>query len=193
MNLRTSLFVSSSNRFLRAAVFGLVVTVFFAERAQAIAPWTLVINTNNVINILNFGAVGDGVTTNTAAIQKAINAASIGPVINGAGGGTVEIPAGTFICGPICLSNSVNLQLDAGALLRMLPFSQYPGGTVNPSNFISGNSLHDIEISGTGAIDGQGAPWWPYANTNGAVRPIMIRLTSCNREMIRDVTLSNSP
>jgi polygalacturonase len=194
MNLRTLFFASFPIRLLRAAACCLLVfAVFFPDGAHAIAPWTLVINTNNVINILNFGAVEDGVTTNTAAIQKAINAAAAGPVTNGAAGGTVEVPAGTFMCGPLCLSNSVNLQLDAGALLRMLPLSQYPGGTVNPSNFISGNSLHDIEISGSGAIDGQGAPWWPYANTNGASRPIMIRLTSCNREMIRDVTLSNSP
>jgi len=181
-------------KIFRAVAFCFFLAVIvLANRAEAIAPWTLVINTNNVINILNFGAVGDGITTNTAAIQKAINAAAAGPSTNGAPGGTVEIPAGVFMCGPLCLSNSVNLQLDAGALLRMLPLGKYPGGTINPSNFISGNSLHDIEISGSGAIDGQGAPWWPYANTNGASRPIMIRLTSCNREMIRDVTLSNSP
>ena len=170
-----------------------MLSLFLAERAHAIAPWTLVINTNNVINVLDFGAVGDGVTTNTTAIQNAINAAAAGPTTNGAPGGTVKIPSGIFMCGPLTLKSSVNLQLDAGALLRMLPLGQYPGGTVNPANFISGSSLHDIEISGTGAIDGQGALWWPYANTNGAVRPIMIRLTSCNREMIRDVTLSNSP
>ena len=47
------------------------------------------------------------------------------------------------------------------ALLRMLPYDQYPGGIVSPANFINGSSLHDIEISGTGAIDGQGSPWWP--------------------------------
>ena len=178
---------------MRLAHWLVVITLFLACHANAIAPWTLVINTNNVANILNFGAVGDGITTNTAAIQNAINAAAAGPTTNGAPGGTVEIPAGTFMCGPLVLKSSVNLQLDAGALLRMLPFGQYPGGTVNPSNFISGTSLHDIQISGTGAIDGQGSPWWPFADTNGAVRPIMIRLTSCNREMIRDVTLSNSP
>lgn len=194
MNLSTSFFASFAVKFLRVATCCLLtITIFLTDRAHAVSPWTLVINTNNVINILDFGAVDDGITTNTAAIQKAINAASAGPTTNGAPGGTVKIPAGIFMCGPLCLSNSVNLQLDSGALLRMLPFGQYPGGTVNPSNFISGNSLHDIEISGTGAIDGQGAPWWPYADTNGAVRPIMIRLTSCNREMIRDVTLSNSP
>ena len=178
----------------RVATYWLIaIAALLTLQADAIAPWNLVINTNNVVNILNFGAVGDGITTNTAAIQNAINAAAAGPTTNGAPGGTVEIPPGIFMCGPLVLKSSVNLQLDSGALLRMLPLGQYPGGTVNPSNFISGSSLHDIEISGTGAIDGQGSPWWPYADTNGAVRPIMIRLTSCNREMIRDVTLSNSP
>ncbi len=161
--------------------------------ANAIAPWTLLINTNHIRNVTNYGAVGDGITTNTLAIQQAINAAAAGGTTNGLSGGTVEFPAGIYMCGPLVLGNAVNLQLDAGALLRMLPLGQYPGGTVNPSNFISGNNLHDVEISGSGAIDGQGSPWWPYADTNGAVRPIMIRLSNCNREMIRDVTLSNSP
>src|SRR6202000_814670 len=61
------------------------------------------------------------------------------------------------------------------------------------ANFITGTSLHDIEISGTGWIQGQGQPWWPWANTNNAVRPIMIRLSGCNRTLIQSVTLSNSP
>src|SRR5665213_3293199 len=163
-----------------------VAALFVSLQASAIAPWTLLINTNHIQNITDFGALGDGITTNTTAIQNAINAAAAGGTTNGLAGGTVEFPPGTYLCGPLTLKNSVNLQLDAGALLRMLPIDKYPGGTVNPANFISGSSLHDIEISGTGAIDGQGSPWWPFADTNGAVRPIMIRLTSCNREMIRD-------
>ena len=168
--------------------------VLLAGRARAIAPWTLVINTNNVINVVNFGAVGDGVTTNTTAIQNAINAAAAGPTTNGAPGGTVEIPPGVFMCGPLTLQSSVNLQFDAGALLRMLPLGQYPGGVTNPANFISGSSLHDIEISGTGAIDGQGAPWWPLAKPHPEVqRPRMIALTGCDRVLIRGVKLVNSP
>ena len=43
-------------------------------------------------------------------------------------------------------------------------------------NFISGTNLHDIEISGTGAIDGQGAPWWPTHATPTADPAIMILL-----------------
>jgi hypothetical protein len=155
-----------------------------------VVPWSISINTNNVVNS---GAVGDGVTTNTSAIQNAINTAAEGGQTNGLFGGVVEIPAAAnaYVCGPLCLSNHVCLQIDAGAILRMLPLSNYPGGTVNPSNFITGSSLQDIEITGPGAIDGQGAPWWPGYKTNK--RPSMIVLTDCNREMIQNITLSNSP
>jgi polygalacturonase len=141
-----------------------------------------------VYNITKFGAVGDGIVTNTKPIQAAINAA------NAAGGGMVEVPAGTFLCGPIQMASQINLHLDSGALLRMLPLDKYPGGTRDPKSFISGEKLHDVAISGTGAIDGQGAPWWPFAKTTlGALRPRMIALESCERILIEDVTLSNSP
>lgn len=140
---------------------------------------------NQTFVITNYGAIGDGLTTNTTAIQNAINAANTG------GGGTVEIPAGTFLCGPLTFKSGINLQLDSGALLRMLPYDKYPGGIVSPPNFINGSSLHDIEISGSGAIDGQGAPWWPGYKTNN--RPAMVNFSACNRLWIRDATFSNSP
>src|SRR5438309_1712196 len=98
----------------------LVFTLISLTQALALPP-TLPTIPPGSTNILNFGAVGDGVTTNTTAIQNAINSAS------SAGIGTVEVPAGTFLCGPLTLANSLNLQLDAGALLLMLPFSKYPG------------------------------------------------------------------
>lgn len=138
-------------------------------------------------NIMSYGAQGDGVFTNTAAIQAAIDAAG------GAGGGTVEIPPGNFLCGPIHLVSGINLHLDEGAILLMLPMDKYPGGTVRPESFISGSNLHDISISGSGMINGQGIPWWPYARQRGARRPIMIHLLSCNRVLIENVTLTNSP
>jgi polygalacturonase len=137
--------------------------------------------------VTRFGAVGDGVTTNTAAIQAAIAATS------GAGGGTVEIPAGVFVSGPLTLADQLRLQLDAGAILRMLPLDQYPGGTRNPASFLSGAGLRDLVISGAGAIDGQGQPWWPFASDKQARRPRMIALSACNRVLIENITLSNSP
>ncbi len=185
-----------------AGLIALLLTSVMCLRGAVPLP---VINTNYVIVVTNtaYGAMGDGVYTNTAAIQNAINKATTGGTTNSLTGGTVEIPPGTFLCGPLTFKSNVNLQIDAGAVLRMLPFGQYPvtwytnGGTniyfVATANFISGSSLTNIEISGAGAIDGQGTPWWPWANTNGASRPIMISLTGCNVELIQNVTLSNSP
>jgi polygalacturonase len=159
-------------------VFLIVPLFAFADPALPVIP-------NQTFVVTDYGAVGDGVSTNTTVIQDAINAAST------AGGGTVEIPSGTFLCGPLTMKSSINLQLDSGALLRMLPYDQYPGGIVSPANFINGSSLHDVEISGTGVIDGQGSPWWPGYKTNN--RPVMVNFTACTRVWIRDATFSNSP
>lgn len=177
-------------------ILAAIMLAFGVNSIFAYTPWTILINTNFVVNVTNasYGAVGDNVTTNTAAIQAAINAATLGGKTNGLVGGTVEIPApGAYLCGPLTLANNVNLQVDSGAILRMLPFANYPGGTVNPANFISASTRTNIEISGPGAIDGQGAPWWPYANTNGANRPVMISLSNCKYELVQNITLSNSP
>ena len=157
-------------------------------KAQAAVNPALPVIPAGTFNITNYAAVGDGVTTNTTAIQSAINAASA------AGGGTVTIPAGIFLSGPIQLSSRINLHLEAGALLRMLPLGKYPGGTVNPETFISGDKLQDVAITGEGAIDGQGAAWWPFAkNSKGAKRPKMISPSNCERLLIEGITLSNSP
>ena len=188
--------VASRRRFSGGAWLPTVAAfLLLALRAAAIVPWTILINTNNVVIVTNapYHAVGDGVATNTAAIQNAINAAALGGTTNGLSGGTVEIPPGIYLSGPLTLKSSVNLQIDAGAILRMLPLGMYPGGTNLGTTFISGASLHDIEISGGGAIDGQGAPWWPYASVAGANRPRMISPSSCNRLLSQNVTLSNSP
>jgi polygalacturonase len=138
-------------------------------------------------DITRFGAVGDGTTNNTRAIQAAIAAT------RAAGGGTVEIPPGIFLSGPLTLAGQIRLQLDAGARLRLLPLGQYPGGTNDPANFLSGSGLQDLAISGAGAIDGQGEAWWPVASNKNARRPRLIALSSCNRVLIENVTLSNSP
>jgi polygalacturonase len=154
--------------------------------AQAVNPALPVIPAVT-FNVTSYGAIGDDMLTNTVAIQSAINAASA------AGGGTVVIPAGIFLTGPIRLDNRINLHLEKDSILRMLPIDKYPGGTTDPENFISGSGLHDVAISGAGLIDGQGIPWWPYARERGARRPRMIALAACNRLLIENVSLSNSP
>jgi hypothetical protein len=142
----------------------------------------------NTFNVTNYGAIGDGVTISTIAISNAIVAAST------AGGGTVEIPAaaGAYLCGPLLFRSSVNLQIDSGATLKMLPVASWPGGS-SPPDFIVGSSLHDIEISGSGTIDGQAtsAGWWNGRATSA--RPYMINFSTPQRLLIQNVTLKNAP
>jgi len=158
-----------------------------STKAQSFVTPALPVIPGGIYNVTNYGALGDGLATNTASIQAAIDAAS------GAAGGTVEVPAGVFLSGPIHLANRINLRIAGGATLRMLPLDKYPGSTTDPANFISGMGLHDVAVSGPGTIDGQGIPWWPYARVRGAKRPRMIALSSCERVLIEKITLTNSP
>jgi polygalacturonase len=92
----------------------------------------------------------------------------------------------TYLSGPIVLSNNMNLKIDSGAMLQMLTQSNWPGTTT----FISGTTLHDVEISGLGTIDGQGTNWWfPLASS----RPNFVSFSGCTNVLIQDVTLQNPP
>jgi polygalacturonase len=125
---------------------------------------------------------------NTNAVQAAIDAAAA------AGGGTVELTGEKLFCGPIHLADKTNLRLAKGTTLFMLPIDKYPGGAAQGRPFISGQKLHDVQISGEGIIDGQGAPWWPLAKTQRAARrPRMIALSGCDKILIENVHLQNSP
>src|ERR1035438_4607206 len=95
--------------------FAVLTILLLVMKASAIVPWSILINTNNVIVVTNapYGAVGNGVFTNTTAISNAIVAAATGGTTNGLIGGTVEIPPAIFLCGPLVLKNNVNLQVDA--------------------------------------------------------------------------------
>ena len=171
-------------RFIRLFPFVAGLTIAVSVSATPALPD---INTGNIVNVsdASYNAIGDGVVTNTEAIQEAINAVATN-------GGVVEIPAGVFLCGPVTMKSGIALQLDRGAVLRMLPYDRYPDKDF-PRSFISGSGLHDVEITGSGMIDGQGIPWWPLARVRGARRPIMISLSGCNRVLIENVTLTNSP
>src|ERR1700678_977637 len=63
------------------------------------------------VSILDTGAVSDGKTIDTTAIQAAINK------VDGDGGGTVIVPAGTFLTGALFVKPKVTLTLETGALL----------------------------------------------------------------------------
>ena len=147
-------------------------------------------------DIRKFGAVGDGKTLDTAAIQKALDECG------NAGGGIVHFPAGTYLSKPISLHSSTTVRLDAGAVLLATDDpADFAGKTTNSFiPFVGGKNLHDVTFTGEGAIDGSGAKWWIPAEaarqkTPGYTlpRPNMVVLNGCTNLRMENITLRNSP
>jgi hypothetical protein len=181
-----------------AGLVGLVVVC--CALSSAATPTLPNINTNNVIIITNppYNAAGDGITDNTLAISTAIAQASQGGKTNNLWGGTVRIPGpGIFLSGPLTLMNNVNIQVDSGATLQMEPlaaWTNYPAQNQTYGNLLYASGLTNLEISGSGTIDGQGGDWWAATNSVFNNRPYMVFFNgNCGRVFIRDVTLQNPP
>ncbi|RPJ41588.1 MAG: glycoside hydrolase family 28 protein, partial [Chloroflexi bacterium] len=150
------------------------------------------------VSPFDFGAVGDGQTLNTAALQAAIDGCAA------RGGGTVYLPAGRYLTGSLFFRDHITLHLDAGAvLLGSQDPADYPiisnrwEGVEQPTYapLLTGSGLENITITGRGTIDGQGDPWWraKHMNTLAYPRPRLIGFTGCRGVMIEGVTLVNSP
>ncbi|MBD2724503.1 glycosyl hydrolase family 28 protein [Hymenobacter armeniacus] len=117
----------------------------------------------DTFNLTKYGAVADGQTLNTEAFRKAIEACA-------ANGGTVLVPRGLWLTGPITLKNNVNLHLATGALVQFTADrSQYPlikttwegEDAIRSQAPISGVDLTNIAITGSGTFDGAGDAWRP--------------------------------
>lgn len=119
---------------------------------------------NKTYNITEYGAVGNGQQLNTDAINKAITTCS------NSGGGTVIIPTGLWLTGPIELKSNVNLHAQRGALIVFSPnhslYAVQAGGKVQ--NPIYGNKLENIALTGGGIYDGAGDTWRPLKKTKAA-------------------------
>src|SRR5262245_14343151 len=108
--------------------------------------------------ITAYGAVADTDSDSTGPIRAAITAC------HAAGGGTVNVPRGRFLTGPIVLQSKVNLHLASGATLAFshdaqayLPvvFTRWEGvELMNYSPFIYAFDQTDIAITGNGTLDG---------------------------------------
>ena len=114
-------------------------------------------------SVRDFGAKGDGVAKDTAAVQAAVDAASA------AGGGTVELDAGTYLSGTIWLKDNVDFHLRAGATLKGSPDPEdYCASNCVPQNWASGVKgdnhsgghlvccvgRRNVTLRGPGRIDG---------------------------------------
>jgi polygalacturonase len=144
------------------------------------------------LDVRDFGARGDGVAKDTAAIQKAIDAAAR------RGGGTVDVPPGRYLSGTIHMKSNITLHLDNGAVLlaspdnadfdakEELPFKPVSDDETTFFHYalIAAENVHDIAIVGEGAVDGN-------RTRRGGPKTIAIKV--CERVTIRGVTVRNSP
>lgn len=165
--------------------------------------WGMLVATSasarTVCNVRTYGAVGNGKTKDTAALQRAIDACA-------ETGGVVRLANGTFLTGPILLKSHITLEVDKGATLLGSPDAEdYPPvDMVNPHTpqpLISSLDAEDITITGGGVIDGNGEPFWERARANpgkgnkiaGAhTRPRLIVFDRTRHIDMHDITVENS-
>lgn len=107
-----------------------------------------------VYNILDFGARADGTTLNTQAINDAVNKCFEN------GGGTVLVPAGTFVTGTIILKSNVNLHLEAGAVLSGSTNLDDYSNSFRRNGIIFCEDAYNVSISGSGAIQANGIKFY---------------------------------
>lgn len=153
--------------------------------------------------ITKFGAVADGNTLNTQAIQAAIDAAHKNK------GGKVIIPKGEFLSGSIVLKTGVDLYLEEDATLL---------GSTNPSHypkykghhaFVIADSSSGFSITGKGTIDGQGRELalvidslhhigevidsnYNYRRMRPNNRPELLKINKCKNVKVSGLSLKNS-
>lgn len=150
--------------------------------------------------ITDFGAISDGQTLATEAIQKAIQAAVE------AGGGRVEVPGGTYKTGSIRLASQIELHLQPGAVLSFsdnpedypIVDSRWEGVTrAVHASCIYGEDLENIAVTGTGKLEGNGQLWWDKKRNRpeelSYPRPKLISFERSNKVLLRDLQLVNSP
>jgi polygalacturonase len=153
-----------------------------------------------VCDVKTYGAKGDGTTKDTIAVQKAIDECTAGK-----GGGTVEVPAGTYVIAPIVLKSNMTLHLAKDATLLGSPdmtdyskvvFARHP--TVQP--LVGSVNAENITINGEGTIDGNGHIWWDYVRgvRNSGVlgtdhpRPMGVVFDHSKHIRMEGVTVQNS-
>jgi polygalacturonase len=150
-----------------------------------------------ICDVRSFGARGDGQTVDTPAINKAIEAAAA------AGGGTVRLPAGTYLCFSIHLKSNVSLYFEHGATILAAENGKggsYDAAEPNPwdmyqdyghshwhNALLWGEGVSDVAILGPGLIWGQGLARGG-GETGAGVGDKSVSLKNCRNVTIRDVS-----
>ena len=162
------------------------------------AAFVLSCGQTDVYDVTRFGAKGDGVTDDAAAIQKAIDQAA-------GQGGTVVFPAGkTFLAGPVRLRGGVEYRLEPGAVLKANPdegvyrLSAFGKNEGEGMLWLWAEDEENIVIGGSGTIDGNGVAFMGEELedsydlkpvTDFDPRPHVLTLKGVDHVRIQDITI----
>ena len=201
------LFKSNTNVF---SVFGLNPSSEYVLEVTGEPP--LVFRTRQetcAVSVRDFGAKGDGVTDDTAAIRTALNCLPAG--------GRLFFPAGTYCTAPLALKSHITLELAEDAVLlgstdterypvipgeipdlvtgKPVPFGTWEG-EASPMHqaLLFAEYAEDIRIIGRGTVDGnaQNSTWWINARDRKIPRPRLIFLNRCKDITVHGITAQNA-
>jgi uncharacterized protein (TIGR02145 family) len=150
------------------------------------------------LTVADYGAVADGITDNTAALQAALDDCS-------KQNATLIVPAGTYLTGPLFMKSNTTLKLEANAVLlgtddmEVYAAAFYPavyGSSANEGVYtpalLYASGANNITVTGEGTLDGQGgAPGFPQVN-NERRRPKLIFMVDCRNVTVENIKLLNS-
>jgi polygalacturonase len=159
---------------------------------------------DRVCEVTSYGARGTRVFADTEAFQRAIDDC------HARGGGTVEVPRGEYLIGPIFLRSNIRLHLAPRSELVGIadeqPYRAGKGREAWETNagwmaLINIADSNNVAITGSGRIDGQGAPWWERwraqarASKKGGStnRPRLVHAARGRNLLFEGVGLYNSP
>lgn len=135
-------------------------------------------------DVRQHGAVGNGETLDTAAIQAAIDACA-------GTGGTVVVPPGTYYTGSLWLKSGMTFRLEEGA--RLLGSTEREDWT--GPGLLNADGVEDLVLEGPGVVDGNGLHWWVQVllSEDGWRPERLVFLRDGQRVTVRNILLTQSP
>lgn len=149
-----------------------------------------------IFNVRDLGALGNGVTLDTASLQAAIDACAASP------GSQVRIPPGRYLSGTVHLRSHVTLVLEPGAVLMgttNLDAYSHPDPRSAPQGFrwgrwyralLLGVNVENITLCGSGTLDGN-----QVFDPDGEEHmrgPHTVVLAGCRNVTLRDLNFVDS-
>jgi len=165
--------------------------VVFLQFVVAAYGFGAVAGSSNCVSILDFGAVGDGKTPNTSAIQEALD------TVSARGGGEVVVPPGQFLTGSLVMKSRTTLHLESGAVLvgsnskgdYPIVTARWEGIETNCHRaLIWAEQAEGLTITGSGTIEGGSA----VGRLRDPRGPAVVELVECRNVHVKGVKLKST-